>query len=566
MSDTPDIVLDMTSARALTHEPGATSSAVPALSSIRAWWSARVALAGMEPETLPLEVALEAQPPLPLAELSEPADSADPWELGSRYVGALDATERATHGRHYTPRDLAEHLWAMTREALGFGVDPRPLPGLLRDPAVGAGALLVAPLREHLRASADVDPLMVLNALPNVLEGIDNDPWAVYVANVVLAAEMLPTLARVPAAIRRPLPALARVGDGLDPNLAPAHSWIMNPPYGRQRLTAERRAQFAETLYGHANLYGLFLASTLGRTAADGAVGALVPTSFSAGLYFTRLRAAMGKQAPLRSLMFVHERDGVFGGVLQETCLAVFTPRAARRTTVTRVNGHVSAVAKVPVPRHGDPWLIPRESRDAPTAAAAASLPLTLRDLGWRASTGPLVWNRRRSDLHRRPAKNRARIVWAADLERGRVRRARARDAYRYLALTKPSDGDVMALRTPAVLVQRTTAPEQERRLVVAQLTADDLAAHGGAVVVENHVNVLRPTGADPLITAETLARVLATPTFDRLMRCISGSVAVSAYELESLPFPDADVVQHWNTAEDLDAAVEAAYRTVPSA
>lgn len=305
------------------------------------------------------------------------------------------------------------------------------------------------------------------------------------------------------------------------------------------------------------------MASALGKTASDGAIGALVPTSFSAGLYFHKLRGQISEKAPLRSLMFVHERDGVFGGVLQETCLAVFTPKRARRATITRINGHVTEVAKVPTPRTDEPWLIPRESRDAATAAAASSLPLTLKDCGWRVSTGPLVWNRRRDDLSSRKASNRARIIWGADMQDGAIKRAKARSALRYLTLSSPSDDKVMVLKTPAVLVQRTTAPEQERRLVVAALTQGTLDAHDGQVVIENHINVLRPTESNPVLTLETLTRVLTSPTLDRLMRCISGSVAVSAYELEALPLPDRETLHVWNTLDGaaLDAAIESAYR-----
>lgn len=133
----------------------------------------------------------------------------------------------------------------------------------------------------------------------------------------------------------------------------------------------------------------------------------------------------------------------------------------------------------------------------------------------------------------------------------------------RYLTLRAASDRTVMCLSEPAVLVQRTTAPEQSRRLVVAHLGDADLAANRGTVVVENHVNVLRPTVADPLLSHAVLARVLSSPTFDRLMRCISGSVAVSTYELEALPFPSAEVVRRWNELDDgLEHAIEDAYRT----
>ncbi|MGH8574861.1 MAG: restriction endonuclease, partial [Gammaproteobacteria bacterium] len=77
-------------------------------------------------------------------------------------------------------------------------------------------------------------------------------------ANVLMAAESLPLLAAVPARRRRPFPALIRLGDGLQRNELGASAIVMNPPYGRVRLTPEDRARFAPTLYGHANLYGLF--------------------------------------------------------------------------------------------------------------------------------------------------------------------------------------------------------------------------------------------------------------------------------------------------------------------
>ncbi|MDR6868586.1 adenine-specific DNA-methyltransferase [Microbacterium resistens] len=534
-----------------------------AVAGLAPWWRSRLAQAGLSAAAADLSTALASVPPAPLPQLDTDVPSVDPWSLGTEYVETLDPASRAQFGRHYTPRDLAEQLWTMTRKAMGFGIDPHRLPGLLRDPAVGSGALLIAPLREHLLASADDDPALVLNSLPNLIEGIDNDPWAAYIANVVLAAEMLPTWARIPEHRRRPLPALVRVGDGIAADLPPAHSWIMNPPYGRQRLSDKQRAQFADTLYGHANLYGLFIASTIGKTAKDGAVGALVPTSFTAGLYFFRLREQLATRMPMKALSFVHSRDGVFGGVLQETCLAVFSPRRSQRTAVTRINGHVSDVAKVPIPRGNGPWLIPRESRDAATAAKSASLPLRLGDLGWRASTGPLVWNRRVADLHARPGKNRARIVWAADMIAGRVARARTRDSMRYLALNVASDPKVMTLTEPAVLVQRTSAPEQDRRLIVADLDAVTLQLNGGSVVIENHINVLRPTTEHPLIDHATLAHVLASAPLDRIIRCISGSVAVSAYELDALPFPDAETVRAWANLDraELDTAIEEAYR-----
>ncbi|WP_371954050.1 Eco57I restriction-modification methylase domain-containing protein [Actinomadura monticuli] len=376
-----------------------------------------------------------------------------------------------------------------------------------------------------------------------------------------MAAEALPLLAAVPASRRRPFPSLARCGDGLERSGRLARVELQNPPYGRVRLASEERQRWSHILYGHANLYSLFIASALDDLDSEGVLSALVPTSFTSGLYFSKLRETLSREAPLREATFVVDRDGSFADVIQETCLAVFSRRRPRRTAIASINGNIEEVAKVKSPRGAGPWLLPRRADDAPTGAAAARLPLRLADIGYRCSTGPLVWNRRKDDLTFRALRGATRIIWAADIDGGRLHRDKARDELRYIRL-QGTDEKVLVLRSPAVLVQRTTAPEQPRRIVAVHLSESLIDKWGGGVVVENHVNVLRPIHDAPLLTPETLAAVLWTETLDRVMRCFSGSVAVSAYELESLPFPDAKIVRSWNSlsGEELQRAVAAAY------
>jgi adenine-specific DNA-methyltransferase len=167
-----------------------------------------------------------------------------------------------------------------------------------------------------------------------------------------------------------------------------------------------------------------------------------------------------------------------------------------------------------------------------------------MADYGWRPSTGPLVWNRHKRQITGRPTDGSVPILWAADIDGGRVLRSPAREAQRWIDL-RPRE-EFMILRESAVLVQRTTAPEQARRLVAAHLDCDTIAGWGGGVVVENHVNVLRCADPSSPLTPELLAALLRTSTIDRLYRCITGTVAVSAYELSSLPLPAPEVIRAW--------------------
>jgi adenine-specific DNA-methyltransferase len=115
---------------------------------------------------------------------------------------------------------------------------------------------------------------------------------------------------------------------------------------------------------------------------------------------------------------------------------------------------------------------------------------------------------------------------------------------------THASHDDLLIARGPCVLVQRTTAPEQPRRLVAAAMPESFVRAHGG-VVIENHLNVVRPCRS-PSASLGVVAALLNSETVDTVFRCIGGSVAVSAFELEELPLPDSTVIA------DLEALVAA--------
>lgn len=538
-----------------------TPTAAAVLAAIPAWWRARASDAGLDGDWLDVSLAV-ASPPLYEV---DPAPLEREWgpltaeQVGMAYVEALAPDTRARHGRYYTPGLLAEHLWKSARRSMGLSGALKALPGLVRDPAAGGGALLLPPVREHIAALSHADPQLVINSLPTVVEGIDNDPAAVWVANVVLASEMLSLLTRVPAHRRKALPALVKIGDGLADAAVPARVTLMNPPYGRVRLSEADRARFGDAIYGHANLYAMFMASGVANTISDGTLAAIVPTSFMSGRYFEPLRRLLTRQMTLSGVTFVEDRSGAFASVLQETCVVAFSGRKIRRAQVESLGSTPKYIANISPPRAGKPWIIPRRPDLATSAAAAAGLPLTLREAGWRVRTGPLVWNRRKDDLRTRGGKGRYRILWAADIRSGEIKLHSSRNDKRFIELPSTS---VLLQSAECILVQRTSAPEQDKRIVAAALTHAQL--RDGPVVIENHVNVLVHDDS-PLLSARILIALLRSREIDRLTRCISGSVALSAYELESIPLPAEAILRDWAALSggDLERAIQTVYATV---
>jgi adenine-specific DNA-methyltransferase len=543
--------------------------ALAVLATVPGWWARRAAEAGLRGACLDVSFALATQAPVDVAAASRTEARTDlldatPEELGNAYVTALDPAVRGHAGCHYTPTRLAKELWEQAQASVGGRVE-----GLVFDPACGAGALLLPPLRSWLGACDPAQPELALAGVATALAGCDLDEPAVWLGNIALASILLSWWVQVSPSERAPLPALLHVGDGLHAHEQLAAAVLMNPPYGRIRLDEHERFRWSNAVYGHANRYGLFMAAGAARLKQGGVLGALVPAGWLGGSYFRRLRAHLAATAPLHRITFVRERTDVFAtGVLQETLLATFVrgeqPPDVRCDGLA-VNGHGSRVfiGTVNPPRLPDqPWPLPREAADVPLVRRAADLRARLPDYGWKVSTGPLVWNRAKDRISARRRDGSVKIVWAADLEGGRPRRARVRESQRWLHL-RPGDDCTLVLDRPAVLVARTTAPEQPRRILAAELDTRCLEQWGGRVVVENHVNVLTCVDPESPLSAWLLMALLGSVAFDRLYRCLTGSVAVSAYELSAMSLPDRSTLLGWaQLGEDTVAReVESYYR-----
>jgi adenine-specific DNA-methyltransferase len=206
------------------------------------------------------------------------------------------------------------------------------------------------------------------------------------------------------------------------------------------------------------------------------------------------------------------------------------------------------------------PWLVPRAAADNDLVRRAERMPHRLAHYGYQVSTGPLVWNRHKTQLREKPSRGTYPLIWAESVRPNGTFEFRARKKnHRPWFEPRPEERWLVA-SCACVLLQRTTAREQSRRLIAAELPVG-FVKHHGAVVVENHLNMIRPFDGEARVAPATLAALLNTTVVDRLFRCINGSVAVSAYELESLPLPPPDAMRKIETLVKKGATREAIER-----
>jgi len=474
------------------------------------------------------------------------AQSAAFW-LSSAYASLVSQETRQDRALFFTPPELSERVIRNLESAGADFTTARCI-----DPASG-GAAFLAPLARHIRqrlVERRFKPGKILKHIASHLTGWDIDPvlcrlsrafvWmAVY--EDIEATGLIPQLEiDTRDAVRRSVHANCEYD-----------VVVCNPPYRKVsapellNLGADHRA----TSSGQPNLYAIFMGLTLSLAKPTGHLALLTPTSFLSGQYFAPIRRRLASTAHIRQVDLVERRQGVFVGVEQETAVTVLERQgkgnlAVPQTTVFAIGSERAAefVGVTVVPSNGAPWVLPRAKGDVSLLSLFGRRNHTLASYGYTTRVGLFVPHRDQRRTSKAKGKQRRAfpLIWSTDIgQDGRFEFGQNEHRQRFVVIAKRDDKVVH--RCSAVALQRTTAKDDSRRLVAAPISAAFVQRHGG-YVGENHV-ILLLKGERAVCDENLLAAILRSHTVDRLFRCISGSVAVSATELAQLPLPDPQVV-----------------------
>lgn len=459
--------------------------------------------------------------------------------IGAIYTATLPEKMRSEKGVYFTPPSLTNRLLNLV-ELQGVQWNTSSV----LDPACGGGAFL-APVALRIASTLnDNSPENILRHIETHLKGYEIDYFAAWLSQVFVEV----ALSKYVLLGKRRLSSLIDVCDTLVHETDQCFDVVIgNPPYGKIKLTNNLRTTFKESLYGHANLYGLFTHIALNSINKGGVIAYVTPTSFLAGEYFKNLRKLLMQQTCPKAFDFVVFRKGVFEDVLQETMLAVYQHIPAVKPTVSVSQIHPEPQKPLEVTPLGNfslpsetsaPWIVPRTTKQSNVVNAISRMNTTLKDWGYEVKTGPLVWNRHKSQLSDDKGKNTYPLIWAESISADGVFQWKADKQNHTLYFTYQEGDNWLLTNYPCVLLQRTTAKEQQRRLIASLLPEAFIKKHKG-VVIENHINIVKAiNGKSPAVSLELLHLFLNSAAADIAFRCISGSVAVSAYELEAMPLP----------------------------
>lgn len=463
--------------------------------------------------------------------------------IGNLYTATIPDEIRSTNGVYYTPPNLTSRLLNLV-EKTGINWSTAKI----LDPACGGGAFL-APVALRMVSVLNQDSNSVITHVENHLKGFEIDSFSAWLSQVFVEV----AVSKHCLIAKRRLKNIIEVRNSLAIEDAPEKFDLIigNPPYGRIKLEKGIRKKFENCLYGHANLYGLFVHVAFQLIQRKGVIAFVTPTGFLGGEYFKKLRSFIcGHGTPIE-FDFISFRKGIFEDVLQETMLAIYRegksishPVLVNEIIPSSTKQYdIHQVGSFPLPEDTSaPWLLSRNKANAKLVTALAKLHHHLQDWGYEVKTGPLVWNRHKPQLRTKKGDNTFPLIWAETISTKGEFRWKAEKKNHTLYFKFKTGDEWLLEKKPCIIMQRTTAKEQEKRLLTSILPKK-MFRESGAVIIENHLNVIQPISSSPKVSLELLNFFFSTKIADDVFRCISGSVAVSAYEIESMPLPDPELL-----------------------
>ena len=285
---------------------------------------------------------------------------------------------------------------------------------------------------------------------------------------------------------------------------------IGNPPYFQFRASPDERERFKEVISGRPNIFALFFKASLDLLGDGGTLAFVVPPSMNNGAYFEGLRTLISETCSI-DFLEIASRDDLFADAQTPVQLMVLTKGSSgSRFTFTRK-----------CPDSGFERTIFTE--DPLAIEAMFSGRKSLFQLGFRVSTGRIVWNQVRDRLRQEPDLRTAPLIWAHNLRDGEVNLQAKTGKPPYVLSDSPQIG-------PAVVVNRIVGSVGSGALRCG-FVPDGMKFEG-----ENHTNVITRNEMSGVNTSwDHLVMELTRSETAGRIRMITGNSQISATELEHL-------------------------------
>lgn len=269
---------------------------------------------------------------------------------------------------------------------------------------------------------------------------------------------------------------------------------IGNPPYFELKLDRELKKRYKDIISGRVNIYSLFIKLGLDFLKPGGYLAYVIPSSMNNGSYFKKLRNYIKDRAAIKNIIYFNSND--FDDASQQTMCFVL-----------RKGGG------------GDKYFVSKEnsciiSKNYLSLRKEINSAKSIRELGFRVSTGPITWNQNKEKL---TDSSEIPLIWAKNIDENIILGNHNKKQY---------IKDVPWFSNKGIVVNRIVGTKSSFSIRSAIVDLPKWTA-------ENHVNVIFPT-SNAKITLEELHRHMKNPRAHKVMSKIIGNTQISKTELEN--------------------------------
>lgn len=326
---------------------------------------------------------------------------------------------------------------------------------------------------------------------------------------------------------------------------------IINPPYFKYSSKTSIYANCTTDLFkGNPNIYASFMAIALGALKTNGQLVAIVPRSFTNGLYFKGFRKYLLGNSSLERVHLFKSRSSLFERqkVLQENIICSFLKRPQSDTITVSTSSSYKDLETPDTALHAKSKIIdsssehkfiriPEDLTDSEVLDTIESWESSFEGNGYLISTGPVVEFRVKESISvEKSSINQVPLLKMRNIKPFKTVWDDTDKKNSYIEVTKRTE-KIITKSNPYLLLKRFSSKEEKRRLTAGIYDPKEFGSI--FIGIENHLNYIYHK-TDSLTKTELngLAILFNSTIFDRYFRCISGNTQVNATEIRTMKLP----------------------------